>query len=170
MSAEVLTAIATLAAAVVSVVAVVVAARAASAAEKSADVAVTALHRSAARDLTSTCHEVLAEDLRIHAHAISLRSEATSLGVFSGTSGGSQETNLKGTTDQYIATAAELTSEARTLTEDPGRLLTASDADLDQMAARLDMSRVKLRAIRELLESHVAEARAMNQLYRDKRM
>jgi hypothetical protein len=170
MSADLVTAIATVAAAVVSVVAVAAAFRAASAAEKSAEAAVSALHRGAVRELVGLCHDVLAEDMRIHLAATNLRSDYTTLAVFSGVSGGGQETKLKAGLDGHIAAAKEVAAEAHSLVDDYSKFSQASAPDLDQMSARLSAARMKLRAIRESLEDNLTECRTMNQAYREKKL
>lgn len=170
MSADVASAIGSIAAAIVSVLALGVALRSASAAEKSASVASAALHRSAIRELVGICHEVCAEELRVQTLATALRSEYTSLFVFSGTSGGSQETKLKGALEEHVTSSTQLGSEARSLADDAAKMHIASDADLDQMSARLSSSRMKIRALRESIENQLTEARAMNQIYREKKI
>ncbi len=170
MSPEIISAGAAVVAALVSIIAVSAAFRSASASEKSAEAAAKTLHRAAVRELITLCYEVIAEDLRIHSIWVSMRSEITDLGVFSGTSGGSAETNLRRTVDDYLASTVELVKEAHSIGDDHSRLYAASDTDLDKKSARLGAVRVKVRAIREAIERQLIEAQTMNQAYRAKRM
>ena len=159
MGADVVSAIGTVAAAIVSVVAVVVAARSAGAAERSADAAAATLRRSAVRELIGLCHEVTAEELRIHDLGASLRSAYTTLFVLSGASGGSRETTLKATLDEDLKASTDLAGEATTLGDDLAKLHAASNDDVDQMSTRLLKARTRLRAIRESIELQLSETR-----------
>ena|SRR5438552_11946828 len=86
MSAELVIAIATVAATPVSVVAAVAAGRSAADSEKS-EAGSAALRRKAIRELVGLHHDVMAEDLRIIDLGATLDSEYTALFVLSGASG-----------------------------------------------------------------------------------
>ena len=153
---------ATVGAVVVSVVAAVIAARSAGASERSARTAERALHRSSIRELIGACHEAAGEEHRIHSLAVDLLPEYTAAAVFAGQSGGSREAVLKGEVEKAQSAAREAALEARTLADEPSRLVDASDHDLNQMHARVEKSRVALRGIREKLERDLGNVRSQN--------
>ena len=102
------TSIATVGATLVSIVAAFMAAKSASASQSSAKVAEKVLHRSAMRELVAECYELIAEELRIQSLAIELRSEYTSLFVFSGSFGSSREKMHKDGLERDLVAAAKL--------------------------------------------------------------
>ena len=158
MYVELITAIATL-------VAAVAAARSASAAQKSAEVAAKILHRSAVRELISACHELLAEELRVQSLGADLRNELQAHFVFSETTGGSVEQELKGKLKADLEVASEHSKEGRKLANDPGGLITASDNDLDQKNARIEAARMVVQNIREKMARDLENIRTKNAAY-----
>jgi hypothetical protein len=169
MSADVVSAIGTVTAAVVSVLALVAAARSAAAAEKSAQTASATLRRSAVRDLSALCHEVISENLRVIDLGPTLKSEYNALFTLAGSAGGSRETTLQTALDEDLNAAESLSIEATALGDDLGKLHAASDDDLDQMSTRLMRARTRLRAIRESIELQLTQTRSELQELRSER-
>ncbi len=168
MSADGVSAVAATVAAIVSIVAVAAAFRSASAAEQSAAAASSALHRSAIRELILLCHEVLAEDLRLHSIALSMRSEIADLSVYAGMAGGSAQVGLETSVNNYLAAASDLVKEAQAISDDHSKIQQASAQDLDQVAIRVSSSLFKIRSIRESVQDMLNEARKMSQAGRTK--
>ena len=153
MSADNIIAFAAVFALIVSMAAAFYAARSASAAEKSADVAATAQSRSARLELVGKCHEVLAEKFQIELLGMSLKFEYTSLYEFTNSSVEQLRRNL----DEHLVMAAEEVIEAMALADDPTKLFLVSCADLENMSARIGITRVKLRAIHNSLVRQLTE-------------
>lgn len=166
--ADWLTAIATVGATVVSIAAAFIASKSASASQASAEVAAKVLHRSAVRELVTECHELIAEELRIQSLVVELRSEYGSLGVFTGTHGGSREKMYKDGLDKDSANAAEKAKEARALVEDQTKLITAADHDLDLMKGKIEAARADLQTIREAMVRQLENLRAQIQHFRER--
>lgn len=166
--ADWVTAIATVGATVVSVAAAFIAAKSASASKSSADVAAKVLHRNAVQELVTECHELIAEEFRIQSLVIDLRSEYGSLAGFTGTCGGSREKMHKDGLDKDIANAAEKTKEARMLIEDPAKLITAADHDLNLSKGKIEAARAELKTIREAMARQLENVRAQIQHFREK--
>jgi hypothetical protein len=143
------------------------AAKSASASKDSAEVAAKVLHRSAVRDLVAACHGVIAEELRIQSLVTELKSEYSSLGVFTGSTGGSRQVLFEKQLDRDLSDAADQTKEAKSLLEDPTGLVTATDNDLDLKRVKIEASRVKLQTIREAMARQVESVRSQNQQYRE---
>jgi hypothetical protein len=167
-AAEYITAWATVGATVVSIVAAVIAGRSAGASERSAVAAERALRRGAVRELVSACHEVVAEDLRLHSLVVDILSEYTAAGVFAGQSGGSVETKLKASVEAMKAKSVELSAEAQKLSADPAPLFDAPDHEVDQIHGRVERARVGVRGLREKLERDLANIRQENAASRDR--
>lgn len=167
-AADTITALATVGATIVSIIAAVIAGRSAGASERSAIAAERALHRSAVRELIAACHEIVAEDLRVHALVSDIIPEYTTAAVFAGQSGGSIETKLKSAVESMKAKSAELSAEAHSISEGPARLRDASDHDLDQMHIRVGKAQVGIRGMREKLERDLANIRQENAASRDR--
>ncbi len=162
-STDWITALATVSATVVSIASAFIAAKSASASQASAEVAAKVLHRSAVRELVAECHELIAEELRIQSLIIELRSEYTSLGVATGSSGGSREKTRKDLLEKDLATAAEKTTEAKSLIEYQAKLFVAADNDLDLMQGRIEAARAELQTIREAMSRQLENLRTQIQ-------
>lgn len=167
-TADWVTAIATIGATVVSVAAAFIAAKSASASQSSAEVAAKVLHRSAMRELVAECHELIAEELRIRSLVTELRSEYTSLSIFTGSHGGSREKMHKDLLEKALAATAEKTKEAKSLVEDQARLIAAADHDLNLMQGRIEASKADLQTIREAMSRQLENVRGQIQHYREK--
>ena len=142
---------------IVSILAAIIAARSARASEKSADVAVRALHRGAVRELIAACHGVLEENLRIQSRADELRPLYRTLAIFSGAVGGSVEQELTSRLDGDVTLAADRCKEAGSVLAAPTRLVEASDDDLDNTQVRIESTRLELQNIRERLQRAQAD-------------
>lgn len=162
-STDWVTALATVGATVISIASVYVAAKSASASQASAEVAARVLHRSAVRELVSGCYELIAEELRIRSLVTELRSEYSSLGVVTGSSGGSREKMYKDLLQKDLATAEEKIKEAKSLVEDQAKLFAASDNDIDLMQGRIQAANVDLKTIREAMSRQLDNLRTQVQ-------
>lgn len=165
-----ITAVAAAGATITSIVAAIIAARSASAADRSADAAAKTLHRSAVRELVSECHELIEEELRIQSLVIDLKTQLTTLSVFSGSAHNSGIETLKNQFNKDLATAAEATRDAKGLVESPEKLVPASADDLDLWQAKIEAARAKLRPVRESMVRELERISTQNQEARQRRL